>query len=378
MAKRALSTLAISGAVAALTMAAAAPTALAASGASANHHHHHHAKDFTKHVSVHGLVAHHKGRHVTVFAKTAKVGARTSHNKRVHLTFARAVHHRRKMHVGDHITVHGIAHSRGHNLTIFRHNDETITPAPASLFFGTVVSVSDEQFVLNEHTRDNGRHEDGDDHGHGGDGDDQGQDNVTRQSDHGRGGLGPSSHLITVDDANATITVDGSTDVQLAEGDTVAVLGEATDDTVVAADVFGYTVAPSFLRGDITDINGQVVTVGDDDQGEDVGDDGMRPAHDGCDGAVGPARGGDDECEPGDDDNPVTVDLSEVPLALNGALNASVSDLSVGDKLIVLGDMNSESGEFDANVAFAFNSDDNRPCPEGDDDHGGHGEGSDD
>ncbi|MBV9487960.1 MAG: hypothetical protein JO246_18140 [Frankiaceae bacterium] len=283
---------------------------------------------------------------MTVFAKTAKVGKHTAHNKRVHLTFAHAVHHSKKVHVGDHISVRGLAHAHGHKFTIFRHSDETVTPAPASLFFGTVVSVSGEQFILNEHTRDNGDREDGDDHGHGGDGD--GRDSVRGTS---HGGHGSSSHLITVDDADATITVDGSTDTELAAGDTVAVLGEATEDTVVAADVFGYTVAPSFLRGDITAIDGQVVTVGDN-QGDDQGDDHVaRPAHDGE-----------------NDDTPVTVDLTEVPLALNGALNASVSDLAVGDKLIVLGDLNSESGSFDADVAFAFNGHDHHPCPEGDDD----------
>jgi hypothetical protein len=344
-----LPSLAIAGIGAALVVAAAAPAATgAARPAASPHHHSHHAK----HVSVTGLVAHHAGRSVTVFAKTAKVGSRTMHNKRVHLTFARAVHHRTKMVVGDRIHVSAIGRAHGSHLTVMRHSDETVTPAPASLFFGTVVAISGNQLTVAEHDRDNGDGEQGDDHGHGGDGSDDSQS--AAPADRGPGGSSGSGHQITVDDTNATITVDGSTDTPLVVGDTVAILGEATEDTIVAADIFGFTTAPDFLRGDVTAIDGNVVTLGDDQSGDSE------------DGDVADDHGGDD-------DQSVTVDLTNVPLALNGSLGSSPSDLTVGDKLVVLGSFDSTSGTFTPDAAFAFNGDDDQPCGDNGDDHGGHG-----
>jgi hypothetical protein len=356
-APRTLSSLAIAGVGAAVALAAAAPATSAAPHAAAHHHHtsaHHHAK----HVTVKGLVAAHKGRTVTVFAKTAKLGAATRHNKRVHVTFARSVHHARtKIHAGNRVHISGVGRIHHNHVTIVRHSDETVTSSPASLFFGTIVSLGDQQFVVREQTRDDGDHEDGNDDGHGDDG-----DSHISPADHGPGDNSGPGHMITVDDANATITVDGSTDTPLEVGDTVAVLGEATEDTVVAADVFAFNNAPDFLRGEISAIDGDNVTLGDDNEGDDESSD------------VAGHHGGDD----GDDDS-VTVSLADVPLALNGNLGASTADLSVGDKLIVIGSSDPETGAFTADIAFAFNSDDHQPCDGGDDGgHGGHDGGDDD
>ena len=131
---------------------------------------------------------------------------------------------------------------------------------------------------------------------------------------------------------------------------TVAVLGEFNDGEIVAADIFGFTNAPDFVRGDITAINGNTVTVGDDNNGHHGGDDG--------DDATPSRHGGDD----GDDDAAVTASLTNVPLVLNGTLGATAADLTVGDKLVLIGSNDTATGVFTPDIGFAFNSDDQHPC----------------
>jgi hypothetical protein len=333
--------LAIAGVGAAVALAAAVPAGAAAPShhSRAEHHrsaeHHRHASHHMKHLSVKGLVADRHGRTVTVFAKSAKAGETTHHNRRVKLTFARSVHARVKMPVGDRIRVAGVGHASRDHFTIVRHNDETVTAAPASLFFGTVQAINGNLLTVSERDRDNGDHERGGDRHRGHDG----MDNDARTVAHDHGGDGGNSgpgHRITVDDSNADITV--------------------------AAQIFGFNNAPAFVRGDITAIDGNNVTVGDDDnQGDDV-------AHHHSD-------GGDDN------DDAITVSLAGVPLVVNGDSGASVSDLSVGDKLVLLGSFDS-SGGFTPSMGFAFNGDDNQPCGHNDDndqgdDHGHHDGGDD-
>src|ERR1700728_2372769 len=68
-----------------------------------------------------------------------------------------------------------------------------------------------------------------------------------------------------------------------------------------------------------------------------------------------------------------TVSLTGVPLALNGDIGATTSELTVGDTLLVIGALDSESGEITPDAAFAFNHRDHHPC--GDNDGRGHGGG---
>jgi hypothetical protein len=343
-------------------MAAAVPATAAPQHAPSHHAashqrgsaHHKTARHHLKHMTVKGLVAAHHGRTMAVFAKTAKVGASTRHNQRFKLTFARSTHARVHMPVGDHIRVAAVGRAHGHHLTILRHNDETVSPAPASLFFGTIDAINGNLLTVSESDRDDGDNEFGDDHGH------DGNNDAARMSpaDHspggpGDGGPGSSGHQITIDDSHAAITVDGSTDTPLAVGDTVAVLGEASHDTVVAAEVFGFSQAPAFLRGDITAINGDTVTIGgDNNHGDKVADD-----------------------HGGDNDQSATVSLTGVPLVLNGDAGATTSQLMVGDKLIVIGTTDSTTGELTPELAFAFNGNDDNPCGHNGDgqDNGGDG-----
>jgi hypothetical protein len=341
-----------------VAIAAAIPAAAAA----ASHHatDHHHASYHAKRVELHGLVTKHNGRHVSVFAKTAKAGARTTHNKSVAVTFARGVRHSSKLHVGDRIHISATAHVSGHRFMVTRRNDETVTPAPASLIFGTVDAVNGNLLVLSERNRDDGDHGRGGDRHHGDPGDNDARMAPADHSPGGPGDGGNSGHQVVIDDTNASITVDGSTDTALAVGDTVAVLGEYVDNTVVAADVFGFTAAPTFVRGEITAIDNDTVTVGDDNDGEHGGGgDDATPADHG--------RGGDD-------DQPISVSLTGVPLALNGDEGATTGDLTVGDKLILIGTGDATSADFIPELGFAFNSDDHNPCGHngGGDDGQGH------
>jgi hypothetical protein len=322
------------------------------------HHHHHEAGRHMRHLSVKGLVTAHHGRTVTVFAKRAAAGSWRRHDDRIKVRFARSAHARVKMPVGDRIRVSATGRAHGHHFIVMRHNDENVTPAPASLFFGTVDAINGNELTVGEHDRDNGDNESGRDQRHGDDG--PGDDSRTVAHDGGPGGGDNSGrgHRITVDDSAAAITVDGSTGTPLAVGDTVAVLGEASHDTIVAAQIFGFTNAPAFLRGDITAISGNNVTVGDDNDGNDN------------DRAAADDHGNDDA---------VTVSLAGVPTFLNGDPGAAASDLAVGDKLVLIGSVDS-TGTFTPTMAFAFNHRDDNPCGDNDngDDHGhdggGHGD----
>jgi hypothetical protein len=326
-------TIAIAGLGSALTLAAAAVggpavgsphQAMSTQHASAKHHH-------AKELLVKGLVASHHGRTVTVFAKTAKAGATTRHNKRIKVVFARSAHGKTKIHAGNHIRIVATGTATGHVFTVRHCDDETVNPSPASLFFGTVQTVSANLLTVSERDRDNGDHHDGDEHHHGhhggGDGD--------SPADHGHGGDDGDGHQITIDDSTATITVDGASGTIVA-GDTVAVLGEATHNTVVASTIYAFTQAPGFMRGNVQQVSGDNVTLRD--------------------------RG-----------TTITVSLADVPLAINGDVGATPSQLKVGDKLLVIGDIDIESGQVTPEVAFAFNHHDDHPCG----DNHGHGHGDD-
>ena len=65
-----------------------------------------------------------------------------------------------------------------------------------------------------------------------------------------------------VDVSAATNTVDGVAGTAVV-GEFAIVLGERDQDTVVAASVTGYTSAPDVQAGQITDVSGSVVTLGD-------------------------------------------------------------------------------------------------------------------
>jgi hypothetical protein len=335
-----VTSLAVAGVGAAAALAAGAPAGAVttthqstARQATASHATSHTARHHVHHFEVRGLAAGHHGRTVTVFAKTVKVGAKTRHNQRLTVTFAQGVPGRTKIQTGDRIHLTGRGVASLHHVTV-RHNEhETVSSAPATLFVGTVKQINGSLLLVSENDRDNGdggRGHDQDGHGPGHGGDDA-VAGSKRPSDDGPGDGDNEGdgHRITIDDSKASIVVDGAAGA-LAVGDEVAVLGEVNDGAVVAATVYGFTTPQSFLRGEITSITGDTVTI----------------KHHG---------------------DQVQVSLTDVPLALNGS-SASPGDLAVGDKLLAVGTFDPSTNSITPAVAFAFNGHDNEPC--GDNDQG--------
>jgi hypothetical protein len=332
-------TLAIAGFGAVIALAAAVPaTAIAAAPhhASAAHHssakHHHR----SKHLMVKGIVAGHHGRTVTVFARTAKVGSTIRHNERIKVKFARSAHGRTKIRTGNHLRLMatGVAHK--HTFVIRHNDDETVTASPATLIFGTVEAVNANILTISENDRDNGDHHDGDDN----DGDGGGDNDGMSPNDHSPGGPGDGNgdghgHQVMIDDTAASILVDGAAGT-IAVGDTVAVLGETMDNTITASTVWAFSTPQAFIRGEIQQVSGDNVT--------------LR--------------------EHGDTS---TVSLTGVPLALNGDVGATTSQLMAGDKLVVIGSVDATTGDVTPELAFAFNRHDDNPCGDNDEHHGDGG-----
>jgi hypothetical protein len=330
--------LGIAGVGAAVALAAAIP-ATAAGAHPAGAAHHAREKHHSRHLLVKGLVVGHHHRSVTVFAKTARVGAKTRHNERVEVHFAHSAHGRTRIPIGDHVSILATGTASKHVFTIRHNRHETVTPSPATLFFGSVTAVNGTLLTVSENDRDDGDHHDGNDNDN--DGEHHGGDNDrVSPADHSPGGPGDNDnegpgHTITVDDSAATITVDGASGT-IAVGDTVAVLGEASHDTVVASTIYAFTTDPSFMRGKVQQVSGDTVTLRDDG-------------------------------------NTFTVSLSGVPLAVNGDVGAAPSQLMVGDKLLLVGPLDSSTDQVTPEVAFGFNHHDDHPCGDNDEHHGHHG-----
>lgn len=196
--------------------------------------------------------------------------------------------------VGDRVDLSGVETGSGVSAT-FTATQVVQHPQPAQLFLGTVTAVSATLITVTT---------------------------AVTGSD-GGGDTGDGSATFTADVTNAAVTVDGAPGT-LTVGQSVAILGEGTHDTVLAATVAAFTTAPAVLAGDISDVTGTVVTIGDGD-------------------------------------NPASVDLTGVPLVVNGNPGAAVTDLGVDARIIVLGSTDT-TGAFTATLAFGFNNADTNPA----------------
>jgi uncharacterized Zn-binding protein involved in type VI secretion len=330
-------TIALAGIGAVLAVAAAVPAAATGSHQASSAHHaadRHSSRHHERRLLVRGLVAGHHGRTMTVFARTAQVGARTRHDERIRIVFARSAHGRTRIPTGDHLRLSatGIAHK--HVFWVRHDHDEMVTTARATLFFGTVTAVDGHLLTVAENDRDDGDHHDGEDndghrHRHG-------DNDEVSPADHSPGGPGDGDHdgnddghRITIDDTSAAVTVDGMSG-SITVGDSVAVLGEAANNTVVASTIYAFTTPPSFRRGKVQQVAGDNVTFRKD----------------------------------GDS---TTVSLAGVPLALNGDVGATPNQLMTGDKLLLIGPLDADTGQVVPDVAFAFNHHDDHPCGDNDD-----------
>ena len=193
-----------------------------------------------------------------------------------------------------------------HHLRIPRLRSQHLAPSPAAVIVGVVSHVSAGVLVVSQYSRDDGHHS------HGG-----------------------QSRPLTVDASAAKVTVDGSAG-KVAPGDTVAVLGEATGNIVLASRVFALSGEAESLRGEVTAINGDAVTVRSQ---------GVETTF-----ALGSGA-------------------NEVPLLLDG-VPAAADQLRVHDRLVVLGYVQAEEEGFVPVAAFGFDGHNQGPC--GDNNLPGH------
>jgi len=304
-----------------------------------------------------GLVVASTPRTLRVIAREARVGTASLPANTV-ITVKRPVGKGRAGNgnlVGYAVTVTGSAMRVGRSTTLTA-GQETVEPRPAEVFVGAVSDVSGGRLTLET------------------------------VSAAGGDDFGAQRRTLTVDISGAASTVDGDEGAPV-EGEFAVVLGEREEDTVVAATVDGWTEAPDVLAGAITDVSGSVVTLDDSWQDEEPGDEGERlrvrddspPAGEApgdetpggdvpgddvpVDDTPGDEPPGDDE-DPGDDSS-LTVDLAPggeaVPVILDGGDTVDPSDLSAGERLLVLGSTE-DDGTFTPVIAFAFDEDNQYPA----------------
>ncbi len=265
--------------------------------------------------------------------------------------------------VGYTVTISGSAAKSGKTLTLAA-STEVAQPQPAQVFLGVVTAVTTTGLTLDEASAAGG--------------DDFGDDQNTLNVD-------TSAASVSVDGAAATVDVD----------EFVIVLGERDANNVVAATVDAYTSPPDVEAGQISAVAGSTITLGDQwvgAQGNDRrGEDGRRTGDssrgnserhsritNGADTTVAgdappnetqpvddtdPTDGGQPaDSTPPDDDQPTTLDLTNVPVVLNGGSTVDPSTLTAGERIVVLGETNADTGVFTAQIAFAFNEQDRHPA----------------
>ncbi|HEY2272585.1 MAG TPA: hypothetical protein VGH30_07405 [Jatrophihabitantaceae bacterium] len=326
-------------AAAAAVSACVAGLVLAPAANAATHHSSHHT---TRPFVAHGMLVKTSANSVTVLAHDVHTGRSVAKHEQITVALPSGTKGARTLRKivkqassGDRVTVNGRAESTGHGPR-FTANEVTDHAAPFHLYLGSVTAVDGTTVTVNK----------ADDPS-----DDQGED------DNGS---------FTVDVSTAAISVDGAAG-DLAPGQSVAILGAENDDTVVATSVWAFTVAPATLFGEVRSVDGTVVTLKTDDDGDQGGDDNAVRSDDHGHGHHG-------------DRSDVSVDLADVPLVLNGNSGATVDQLGEGTRIVLLGSTDPSSGAFTPSMGFAFSHDcssrhhgDGGQDDNGDGGHGGHG-----
>lgn len=280
-------------------------------------------------VRVGGVVVSHTRRTVTVFASSLSVGRRRAANKRVTV---RLVVRRRSatpnagnaasfdasLKDGYRINLAGNGLMRDNVISLHRLRSEDHQAAAATAWFGTVTSIDAANGSSTVQLSEDACGEETEEHGN-------------------------QNNTVTVDFSTATITVDGSPG-DLAVGQLVVVLGEASNLTVLAETVYAFTSAAASVRGEISAVDGTLVTVGEQDDREGDGDD--------------------------DGESAVTIDLGSgsaaIPLILNGNPGATADQLRRGDKILVVGTQ-PDGVTFVPALAVAFNEHDTGPVGDNED-----------
>ncbi|MST31740.1 hypothetical protein GHK86_03230 [Acidimicrobiaceae bacterium USS-CC1] len=203
----------------------------------------------------------------------------------------------------------------------YQAQSTSVAPAPATVVVGTVATTTPPSgassgFTLSPLGDNQGSHPGG-----------QSRDAV--EADPGSG----QPNGIGVDTSGATVTVDGTSGGTLAAGDVAVVVGESEADAVAAAQVYAFSTLPALLPGVVTAVGGSTVTVTAGD-GSDQG-------------------------------NGTPVDLTGVPVVLDGTTGRTVADLQPGDRILVVGTTAAASSAGTAamtpSLAIAFDHADHGP-----------------
>jgi hypothetical protein len=265
-----------------------------------------------RHFAGTGLIVAHTANTATVLVHRLTDGRTQVTNKTITVFLAPAVGHgrravtQRRGHAvppalinGNRLVLAGTATGAVGSGETFTATTAVQQAAPAHVFLGTVAAVNGSLVTVAKAATSR---------------DDDGTDS-------------PDAGSFTVDTGSASVTVDGSAG-SLVIGQFVAVLGECDNDTVLASSVTALTIAPDVVAGEISEVTGTVVTLGDDD-------------------------------------SPVTMDLAGVPLVLNG--NSATADaLTSGARLMALGSTD-PAGRFTPSLAFGFDHGDRGPVGGNDD-----------
>lgn len=336
MSHRALTALAVTGLSSALVLSA--PVAASAATRTPSHPAHPVHKPIHKqaakrvHFAADGLVTGHTPTGTQVYVRDLHLGTRMLHNTVVTLKPHSAVHSRfsaadvAQPPVGDEVQVTGDSNG---SLTDLETVTQTVTPAPAELFLGTITSVNGALLTVT----------------------DKRAMDSSDTAEH---------HQLTIDASQASSTVDGAAGT-LAAGQYVLILGERDHDTVLAASVAAFSTAPDIQAGTISSITGNTVTLTADDPQEAADNrtdnsTGDNPG-DGSGGNPDSTSGGDQAPSPAM--QPTGIDLTGVPLTVNGAPGAGTTALAAGDKMLVLG--TTANGVFTPSAVYSFTSNDTSP-----------------
>ncbi len=250
-------------------------------------------------------------RHSAKTTKRAK--RRPSHKASVRLLsagYAQKANHRakRSIVVGDVVHLSGMALESGNSQTLDA-NQEQVVDTHAAAILGTVssfsVTATSSTLVVTPQTFVTGSEGEG---------------------EHG---------TLTIDASQATVTIDGAT-AQLADlvsGETVVVVGEKYDGSMMAATILAYSTTPSIAWGHLSSVNGSTLTVHNSS-------------------------------------GPETVDASAAAIYLNGVVGATVGQLSQGSFVLALG--TAGSSPLAASVVLDFNRGDNSPTGQNEDQGNGH------
>lgn len=291
-----------------------APTAATAAplqpGHAAQHHadshgHGHGHGPHGRHFNLTGLVTAANGTDLQVLVGQGQLGGKRLANQSVPIVLGAHRNRSASAAVGNTIHAQGTADPQTGQLEA---SNFTVQPSDTSAMVGVLDAINGTTIYVNVSAAagSDGQGDQGE--GYSGDGQDGGDD-------------------VAVDVTQASVSLDGqpASLAQLATGQTVAILGETDDDSVLASQVLAYSTAPGVAEGTLTQVSGNLLML---------------------------SSGGGDQASGDDETSSATVDVTNSQIILDGQPAASVSQLAPGDAVLAVGPAGSDP--LAATTTFAF------------------------